>query len=64
MLVISDPDKLSLTFLATFDREHLSRLLGKLNQLAITTELGEEIAMQRPRARSALFINPAFSTWR
>src|SRR5215472_10251671 len=45
-LVISDPAKLSPTLLATFDRENLGRLLGKIDQLTVTPELGEEIAMQ------------------
>src|SRR5215471_12295478 len=46
VLVICDPAKLSPTFLAPSDRNHLGGALGNFNQLAITAELGEEIAMQ------------------
>ena len=46
VLIISDPTKLSPTLLTPFDCKHLGASLGNFNQFAITTEVGEEIAMQ------------------
>jgi len=46
VLVIRNPAMLSPTLRATFDRDHLGRALRQLDQLTITTELGEEIAME------------------
>ena len=56
-----DPAKLSPTLLASLDSNHLCAALGNLNQLAVTSELREEIAMElhasrvlRPRVPSVV----------